>query len=133
MSWTYSGDPQDSDLDYVRYLVQDTNEDDQLIQDEEIEASLVKNGSDVIDASVEVARTIAAKFARLADIETGDYSEDLSQKAQNYRQLAKDLERDNRNNAAGPFAGGTSKDDKDSRRQDTDRPDPTFTEGMHDF
>lgn len=36
MSWTYSGDPQASDLDAVRFLLQDVEEDGALFPDEEI-------------------------------------------------------------------------------------------------
>ena len=36
MTWTYSGDPGASTLDEVRFLIQDTDTDDQLLSDEEI-------------------------------------------------------------------------------------------------
>lgn len=35
--WTYSGDPSNSELDYCRFMIGDTNEDEQLLQDTEIE------------------------------------------------------------------------------------------------
>lgn len=133
MSWSYSGNPSDSDKDRVRFLIGDTNEDDQLLTDEEIESSLTKNGSDVLQAAVESCYAIAANFSREADIQTGDYSEDLSQRAEAYKDLADTLEQRSEETGAKPFAGGTSKDDIDSREQDSDRPEPSFKKGIHDF
>jgi hypothetical protein len=36
MTWTYSGDPGASTLDEVRFLIQDTDTNDQLLQNEEL-------------------------------------------------------------------------------------------------
>jgi hypothetical protein len=67
MSWSYSGDPSDSNLDAIRFFVQDTDPEDQFITDEEIE--FLYNlwnpvyGNNMMIASM-VAEAIAAKFAR---------------------------------------------------------------------
>ena len=37
MSWTYSGNPADSPIDECRFLIGDTNEDEPIMQDEEIQ------------------------------------------------------------------------------------------------
>lgn len=67
MSWSYSGDPADSNLDAVRFYVQDTDPEDQLISDEEIEFLIAQwgpiYGSNLWNASM-VAEAISAKFAR---------------------------------------------------------------------
>lgn len=133
MSWSYSGDPSNSDKDHVRYLIGATDEDDQLVMDEEIEQSLASNANDVTEAAVEVCYAIAAQFSRQADMEVGDYSEDLSQKASNYRQLAKDLKQQKSDEALSPAAGSISQSKKDNQESDSDRTEPTFKRDMHDF
>lgn len=91
MAWTYSGDPSESDLDYVRWLVGDTTSADQLAQDEEIEAAIARFG--VLElAGAHVARGIAARFARLFDKAAGDVRKNLSQQAKNYKAIADELE-----------------------------------------
>ncbi len=62
MSWTYSGDPSASDLDAVRYLVQDTNVRDQLASDEDINYELSLGG--VTTAAVHIAETILTDIVR---------------------------------------------------------------------
>ena len=80
MSWTYSRDPSVSDRDKVRFLIGDTDVDDQLISDEEIDWLLTEESS-VTSASVRACETVAAKFARLADKSVGDLRLSLSQKS----------------------------------------------------
>lgn len=91
MAWTYSGDPSQSDLDMVRWLVGDTDKTDQLALDEEIDAALDRYGSPD-RAAAHIARGIAAKFARLFDKAAGDVRKSLSQKAENYKNLADELD-----------------------------------------
>lgn len=94
MTWTYSGDPSDSDKDAVRFLVGDTDTTDQLISDEEIAYLLVvHNGPGM--AAVGAARAIAAHFSRLVNQSrsVGDLSlaESLDQKATAFHHLADHL------------------------------------------
>lgn len=134
MTWTYSGDPSSDEKDAVRFLIGDTDSDDELIQDEEINYLLDEEGA-VKLAAARAAETIAAKFARKADRTIGDYSEKFSQKADNYFSLAKELEQqydDDVSEKAMPYAGGISKTDKESRENNTDRVKPAFSKGMMD-
>ncbi len=91
MAWTWSGDPSLSDLDMVRFLAGDTDNTDQLVTDEIIQANLDRYGSPE-RAGAKVARGIAAKFAREFDKAVGDVRKSLSQKVSNYIKIAEDLE-----------------------------------------
>ena len=62
MGFSYSGDPSKSSTDTVRFLVQDTNSKDVLLQDEEI-AFLVNEEGSVEQAAMRAAETIAAQFS----------------------------------------------------------------------
>lgn len=131
MSFNYSGDPADSDLDAVRFNIQDTDSNDQLLQDEEITYLLNQNGS-VLAASVAAAERIATQFSRQADVSTGDQSVDFSQRAENYRQVANKLQQRLDDKRGQPYAGGISKDDKENAEDRSDRVEPSFVRGMHD-
>lgn len=91
MAWTYSGDPSLSDLDMVRWYAGDTDSSDQEATDEECEAALDKFGSPE-RAAAKVARSIAAKYARLVDKAAGDVRKSHSQKSANYSKIADELE-----------------------------------------
>lgn len=84
--WSYSGDPAASPIDAVRFLIGDTDDKDQQLQDEEIQY-LIDIHVDPHTSAQAAARALAAKFARLADKEVGDLKLKLSQKAQNYATL----------------------------------------------
>ena len=75
----------------VRWLVGDTDLTDQLVLDEEVQAALDRYGSPE-RAAANIARAIGAKFARLFDKAAGDVRKSMSQKAENFRKLADELE-----------------------------------------
>lgn len=111
MSWNYSGDPAVSDLDAVRYYVQDTDESDQLVSDEEI-AFMLSQWSGVNDSTIYVAsmiaENIAGKFAREVAYSADGVSVGTSELQDKYRQLAVSL-RDQYARmtvGAGPYVGG---------------------------
>lgn len=88
MAWSYSGDPSDSDKDAVRFLIQDTDTDDQLLSDEEIAYTLTTAGS-LYQAAHDCAYSIASKFARLATSKSvGDLSLSYSDRANAYYTVA---------------------------------------------
>ena len=125
MAWTYSGDPSSSDKDAVRFLIGDTDTNDQLVQDEEINWALTEGG--VYYAASLTARSISAKFARRADFEVSkDLKVSYSKTAENYNKLADTMDRKASKLAPTPFAGGISVSDKESREEDTDRVKPVF-------
>jgi hypothetical protein len=94
MTWTYSGNPSDDDLNEVRFLVQDTDTTDQLITDEEIEYIIDKwvnvYGSNFMAAAM-VAEAIAAKFAREVAYSADGVSVAVEQLQQKYDNLAMSL------------------------------------------
>lgn len=126
MTWTYTGDPSDSEKDAVRFLIGDTVSTDPLITDEEIAWLLTERGG-VYPAAIQACETIAAKFARLADTQVDDVRVNLSQRAKGYRELAQTLSSRQAISGAMPFAGGISQAQKETAEEDTDRVPPFFT------
>src|SRR5262245_32119154 len=126
MTWTYNGNPSSSTLEAVRFLIGDTNTSDQQLQDEEISWLIDQNNDDAYAAAIACCRTLAAKYARLADVRFGDAAESASQKSKAYLELASSLSAQ-ATLSVSPFAGGISVADKDAREADTDRVAPKFT------
>ena len=93
-SWSYSGDPAASDLDQVRFYVQDTNEAAPLLSDEEISFVLAQ-WTDAFDsplwAAAVCAETVAAKFVQLVSVSADGVSVDLSSLTEKYNALAGSL------------------------------------------
>nr|DAO47167.1 MAG TPA: hypothetical protein [Caudoviricetes sp.] len=78
MSWTYSGDPSTSEVDALRFKLQDTNPDAPLFTDQEL-AYLVDTYKDNPDAlEYHAFRTAATKFAYSIKRSLGPQSEDPS-------------------------------------------------------
>ncbi len=88
MTWTYTGDPNVSDRDRIRFLIQDTDTTDQLVSDEEIAWALTEAGS-IYQTAHDLCTIIAAKFARMATSKSvGDLSLSYSDRAETYHRLA---------------------------------------------
>lgn len=79
-----------SQLYQVRFTIGDTDSTDPLLQDEEINFVLSQKTT-VLAASISCCESISAKYARMADYSLGPYSIKASQKAERYKQLAKEL------------------------------------------
>ena len=127
MTWSYD-DTLSEDRDKVRFYVQDTNQDEQILSDEEIAFLLTSEGS-VRAAAIVAADTIAGKYARFVDSAVGDLSISYSQKQAQYMALAARLRRSLALSAA-PLVGGISVSRKETVNEDTDRVEPAFTVGM---
>lgn len=138
MAWSYSGDPSSSTRDSIRFLCGDTDTNDQLLSDEEVDYL-----ADQVSASGSTAATyraahrcllaIASKFSRLADQSTGDLRVAMSQKASNAREQAALLLKiadDDNLTVPTPYAGGISWADKQIDRDNPDRVDPYFESGQ---
>lgn len=121
MAWTYGGDPSANARDGIRFLVGDTDTNDQLLNDAEV--AWVNNqvtGSDTATTALyEVAYrcclTVASKFSRMADKSVGDLSVSMSQKAAQYREQAQELKAlaSREGMVPTPYAGGISLSDKE--------------------
>jgi len=133
MSWSYKRtEPAAIDLDWVRLRVGDTDESDQLLQDEEIQALIDNEGSRSL-AAVLCAETIAAKFARRVDKTVGKLSISAGQMAEHYMKLATRLRMEVAIGSAGVYAGGISVADKADNDADTDVVRPAFAVGQFDW
>jgi hypothetical protein len=134
MSWTYSGDPSLSDRDKVRFLVFDTDVNEQLINDEEI-AWVLTEQSNIYMAAANVAEAIAAKFAKDINRSAVGLSASPGGRGRFYLDLADKL----RSQAATVnthgeiFAGGLSIAGKAALNSEADDTQPTFKTGQFDY
>ena len=90
MTWSYSGDPQNSPLDYVRTMIGDVEPTEPLLSDEQLNAVIAPE-SDMLVASSYAAKLVAAQYMRKADYKTPDgFSISASQISQHFSRLARD-------------------------------------------
>lgn len=93
MSWTYSGDPSQSDLDMVRFLIADTDTEDQQLSNEEISTYLSMYTS--VDQTVlYCTKYLMTKYARECDYKIGPESVTASQRYKQYKELYTSLKAD---------------------------------------
>ena len=122
MVWTYSGHPADSLLDRVRFIAGDTDEEDQLASDAEVEWVITEVGGSPYQIGHHLLLICAAKFSRLADMSSGDLSVSLSQKAAGLREQAKSVMTLQRRHGGvpRPRAGGLSYSEKQTDEDNED-------------
>jgi hypothetical protein len=139
ISWTYSGDPSDSDRDAVRFLTGLTDSDDQRINDEELDWLLGQNDDDVFLTAAAAARAVGATYADQVDKTVGDLSLKYSQRADKFKELAAALDKQATSQVGHPtlssllaYAGGISATDKKARSSDSDYPPPITWNGQFD-
>lgn len=128
--WSYSGDPANSPSDTVRFLIGDTEKNDQLLQDAEIKYLLNLYGGAPLNAAIRACEMIIGKFSRLADETAGQVRINFSQKAKGYRAMLTDLRMRIAIDDMTPICGGISIGDKIATSQDQDRVKPEFTKHM---
>ena len=92
MVFTYDKQNPASDVEMVRLLMGDTDIDDAMFQDGEINRFLTFNDNDVYSTAGQVARAAAAKFASEADTAVESVKVSLSQKSKALETLAIQLE-----------------------------------------
>jgi len=130
MSWTYSGRPDSSSLDAVRFLSGDKDIDRKLVSNEEIEFSISRT-SDIYKAAAMVCRAVAAEFSTKASYTVGDVSKQCSDISKAFAERAKELD-----NATAsslfvlPSFGGLSRAEKDGLESNTDAVQPVFTKDL---
>ena len=132
MAFTYSGDPADSQLDTVRFLISDIDPDDPLLQDEEISWLLTENPN-VYRAAAEACEIGAGNAMRLVDTASGELRVSLSQRAQQMRDQAAQLRRvyERHGGTPTPYAGGLSEDELEDDLRDYDLPPSRFWRNMN--
>lgn len=132
MTWEYDA-PGASDKDTVRFLIQDVDQQEQLVQDEEIQYIidnwLTVQGSLEYCAAV-LADTIAGRYAREASYSADGVNVGLGSVAQQFRDLAVQLRAQHNNLLVGgsPDVGGVSP----YEGQLPDTRNFAFGTGMHD-
>ena len=125
-TWTYTHDPAHSVRDCVRFLVQDTDETDCQLSDSEIEYFILTYKKPRV-AAIHAARTLATKYARLADEKTGRVEVKWSQRSRAFSRIADELIDDlNRTSVPSLFTGGISVSDMEQRILDPNRPADQF-------
>ena len=134
MTWTYSGNPASSDRDKVRFLVFDTDTNEQLLSDEEI-AWLLTEQTNVYLAAANAAEAIAAKFAKDITRSAVGLSATVGNRAAFYLDLADKL-RDQvgtTNQRGEIFVGGLTISGKAALDSDSDAVQPAFKIGQFDW
>lgn len=92
MSWTY--DPsqlKESELMQIRLLLGDTDANDPLLEDEEIEFYIDQN-SDVNHAALDCINAILSRLAAIPEYKLGPYEENTSNRISFLNSLSKKLE-----------------------------------------
>lgn len=117
MAWTYSGDPSTSDLDRLRFVVGDVDEDFQLLTDAEINFALIDSNNDINKAAIKCFRALMAKFAKEVNYGVGPERIEAEKRYQHYASMLKMFEQ--KLSQYGPPSGAP----------DTDG---VFDVGMHD-
>ncbi len=138
MAWSYSGDPDSSALDAIRFLIGDTDTNDQLLANEEIswlneQVSGSTTSTDALYTSAfRCMVTIASKFSRLADQAVGDMRVSMSQKAKGAREQAKELKRlaEQEGGTPTPYAGGITWSDREIDADNSNLVEPYFKRGQ---
>lgn len=116
----------------VRFLIGDTNANDQQLQDEEIQFSLNIRSS-VWGAAATCCESISANLSRKADTTTGELRTLYSSLSRAYHARAGSYEQKASELGGGmPFAGGISVLQKQMAELDPDRVDPIFNRGLTD-
>lgn len=129
-TWSYSYDPLSTPKDYVRFLLGDTNEDDKIFFDPEINALLSFSNQDPLSAAIRGCEQVIAKFSRSVDESVGSVSISFSQRLANYKALKATLMQRQAMEDIRPYCGGISIMDKQQHLEDSDRVRPEFTKDM---
>ena len=134
MTWTF--DPAlPTDKDRVRFYIGDTDTTDQQVQDETIEATLVDYSNPLLAAAV-ICRSLAAQYGREVTYKAGDVSENSSDLAKFYLELAKELDPAGITKGlalAEISIGGLSLAEKETLDTNSDAVQPSFSRGMDDI
>jgi len=89
MSFSYSGNPKDSDIDLCRFLIGDTDETDYIMTDEELQY-LIDTYTNMNALQYNLFDRTATKFARTCVKKTlGPMSEDATARLNFYKEQAK--------------------------------------------
>jgi len=91
MAWSYSGDPSSTQLDELRFWIQDTDPSNPLMDDEGLLYLLgvwMPKTNSVLYAAAITAELLASKFARLVSVSADGVSVQMSELQSRYTALA---------------------------------------------
>lgn len=88
MSFTYSGDPTSSKLDECRFLLSDTDSENVIMQDEEINYIIKQSGNDDVLLRYNLFLQAATIFARAIKRSLGPQSEDPTDRLKFFKEQA---------------------------------------------
>ena len=131
MTWTYI-DTLATNRDRIRFLIGDTDTNNQLLSDDEI-VWVVTQEENVYGAAATACRAIAGKLAREISRSSEGFSKSLSDQYRHYTELAETLDAKRGMTYAIPSFPAGSIDSKDALVEDTDIPRYDFKRGMNDI
>lgn len=111
--------------DKVRFLIQDTDSNDWLMSDGEIDY-VISVESTTMSAAARCCQILATKFARFVDSHIGSLSLAASKKFDHYQSLYADLSIQAAMGGVRPYMPAGSIAEKQSEEQNTDRVPPFF-------
>lgn len=129
-TYTYTFSPGTVPLDTVRFLVGDTDMTQPLLSDQEINYAIT-NYNAGLRAAWFLAKALGAKFARQVTSTAGKLSQDASDRAKAFNQLAKELWHQITIGAV-PSFGGVSVSQKQAADSDFGSVQPSFTKDQFD-
>mgnify|MGYP003124347246 CR=1 FL=1 len=132
MTWSFS-ESLSTNLDKVRLKLGDTDTNDQILQNETINALLAEHNDDVDLATISCCRAIIAKFNRTIDRNAAGMTANRSIIVDNYRELLSELLRANRGNAGARYSGSFSRDRQEIIEDDSDFMLPFARSGEWDY
>lgn len=131
--WTYSGNPGNSGLDQVRFLVGDTRAKQPLLLDGEIAWLLEIYGGNPLLAAVRACEALIANAATLVDQSVGSVSLSLSQRLSNLADTVLPMLRARMTlECVVVYAGGLSRSGKQANNANGDLVPPQFTRRLFD-
>lgn len=134
MVWTYNS-ALATTRDQVRFLVQDTNTSNKLLDDSEVDWMLTQE-TNIYFAAAALADALSAKYAGVKSIDVDGLSVDYSGLSDRYAALAARLRRQAQASAGGiglPFVSGVSVSEMNSINSDTDRVPNKFRINQNQF
>lgn len=133
--WTYDNSLSTA-RDKVRFLCGDSDPDNKLFDDGEVDGMLSLQSNNIYRAAAGLANSLASRYAGMTSISVDGLSVSGSDKAAQYRTLAASLIEQGSQAAGGlgsPFVGGISRGTMDGVDADTDRSPSKFKVGQNDF
>ncbi len=121
--------PTAEEIKAVRYEVGDFDATSQILTDEQITYVLDEEGNDVRGAAARLLESLSRRYALQADVATGDLRLTYSRQSEALAKRAGEL-RTTQGTVGAPFAGGTSRSDKEARAADSHRTQGAFSRGQ---